>query len=124
VRGVDRCLEAKLNGTLGNYKCDFDKDGVPDICDDDIDGDGKKNLIGIITYENGTCLVDKNMTDAHNNVTTRALTTNNVDLAILKEHYKGSCQLDNSPFYPNVNQLDLNTDGYGDVGNNGIPNML
>lgn len=24
-------------------KCDMDKDGVPDLCDDDIDGDGKKN---------------------------------------------------------------------------------
>jgi hypothetical protein len=34
------CLEAKLNGTLNTtYKCDMDKDGIPDICDDDIDGD-------------------------------------------------------------------------------------
>ena len=124
VRGVDRCLEAKLNGTLGNFKCDFDKDGVPDICDDDIDGDGVKNLIWVIKYENTKCLVDKNISDANNDVTTNALDTDNTDLALLNEHYKSICQLDNSPFYPNANQLDLNSDGRGDIGNNGAPNIL
>jgi len=42
----------------------------------------------------------------------------------LNEHYKSICQLDNSPFYPNANQLDLNSDGRGDIGNNGAPNIL
>lgn len=34
--------------------CDMDKDKIPDSCDDDIDGDGVKNLIGIVqnTYPN------------------------------------------------------------------------
>jgi len=30
---------------LKKYKCDIDKDGIADICDDDIDGDGIKNLL-------------------------------------------------------------------------------
>jgi hypothetical protein len=33
----------------------MDNDGIPDICDDDIDGDGVKNLIGIILYERPDC---------------------------------------------------------------------
>lgn len=28
--------------------CDIDKDKIPDSCDDDIDGDGVKNLIGVV----------------------------------------------------------------------------
>ena len=39
------CENAMKNGTLSQYKCDQDKDEIPDICDDDIDGDGVKNLI-------------------------------------------------------------------------------
>jgi hypothetical protein len=65
--------------------------------------------------------LDKNISDQNNNVTTNALNTDNIDLALLDGHYKSICQLDNSPFYPNANQLDLNSDGYGDMGNNGMP---
>jgi hypothetical protein len=39
------CKAALENKSLNNYKCDQDQDGIPDICDDDIDGDGIKNLI-------------------------------------------------------------------------------
>jgi hypothetical protein len=35
----DICMDAKLNGRLNQFKCDMDRDGIPDICDDDIDGD-------------------------------------------------------------------------------------
>ena len=41
----DFCLNASRNGTITQFKCDMDKDGIPDICDDDIDGDGIKNLL-------------------------------------------------------------------------------
>gem|GEM_PF-4858417 len=30
----------------------MDKDSIPDMCDTDIDGDGKPNLLGIITNPN------------------------------------------------------------------------
>jgi hypothetical protein len=39
------CFDAMLNHTLSKFKCDMDKDNIPDLCDDDIDGDGYKNLI-------------------------------------------------------------------------------
>jgi len=36
-------LDAKLSNTLGQFRCDMDQDGTPDICDSDIDGDGIPN---------------------------------------------------------------------------------
>jgi len=30
-------MEAILNDKLDQYKCDMDNDGIPDVCDDDID---------------------------------------------------------------------------------------
>jgi len=38
----------------------MDHDKIPDICDDDIDGDGIKNLIGIILKDNADCSLDQN----------------------------------------------------------------
>lgn len=35
--------------------CDMDKDSIPDLCDDDIDGDGVKNPLWLIRYEDQTC---------------------------------------------------------------------
>lgn len=37
----------------------MDQDQIPDMCDDDIDGDGIKNLIGIIIDEYDDCHIDQ-----------------------------------------------------------------
>lgn len=106
INSSDSCLIAKLERRLNtSYACDIDKDGIPDICDDDIDGDGIKNLIGLINFENKDCSYNSNPNDENSNL--------NQD--ILKKHYKGVCSLDNAPFIPNNDQLDLNQDGIGDV---------
>ncbi|MEI8091739.1 MAG: hypothetical protein WCG98_06025 [bacterium] len=78
IHGTDMCLQAKIDGTLNKlYTCDRDRDNVPDICDDDIDGDGIKNLIGIISYENKDCSITPN-----NN------TNSNINQDILQEHFQ------------------------------------
>lgn len=94
----DLCLEAKQNTTLSQFTCDMDEDGVPDICDDDIDGDGNKNLIGIIRYETEDC----------------SYTADNLNVDLLRQHV-GVCSLDNCPFTTNPDQRDLNNNGIGDV---------
>lgn len=83
----------------------MDKDSIPDICDTDIDGDGKMNLLGIINFENKDCSYesDSNKPNA------------NLNQEVLMRHYQGVCSLDNAPFYINPDQLDLNQDGIGDV---------
>lgn len=108
IQGNDICLQARLDGWLDDMPCDLDMDGIPDICDDDIDGDGVPNLIGITKYNNTTCTLDKK----------------NTNLALLGEHFVWSCALDNSPYLVNPDQRDLNTDGYGDVGNAEILDLL
>ncbi|MDR0859505.1 MAG: thrombospondin type 3 repeat-containing protein [Candidatus Peribacteria bacterium] len=98
VSSADRCLTALKNGTLSQYKCDMDGDSIPDICDDDIDGDGKKNLLGLIQYEKADCSYD----------------SENIDEEILRKHF-GVCSLDNCPFALNSDQVDLNNNGIGDL---------
>lgn len=98
VTRKDVCLEALIQGTLGQFTCDLDGDKIPDLCDDDIDGDGKPNLLGLITYETADC----------------SFTAENVNVSILKKHF-GVCSLDNCPFTANEKQTDLNNNGVGDV---------
>jgi len=69
----DFCLHLLLTQGFSEYP-DMDKDGVPDICDTDIDGDGIPNLLGIILPQSAK----------QNNYTT--LSTLNMN--ILQEHFK------------------------------------
>ena len=91
INSVDICENAMKNWTLSQYKCDQDWDKIPDICDDDIDGDGLKNLVGIISYENKDC----------------SIWTNNINVDILRKQL-WVCSLDNCPFNLNSDQSDLN----------------
>jgi len=93
VHGMDACLEALLMGDLGKFHCDMDSDGIPDMCDNDIDWDGVENLIGLITHENDDCSIETN-----------------VDWFLLNKHIDWVCTLDNCPFSINSEQFDLNRD--------------
>ena len=94
INSIDICENAVKNWTISKYKCDQDWDRVPDICDDDIDWDGVKNLIGIILYENKDC----------------SISANNVNSDLLKKEL-WVCSLDNCPFASNSGQSDLNNNG-------------
>lgn len=107
IHGNDMCLEAKIGNTLKKaYHCDLDRDSIPDMCDEDIDNDGKPNLLGIITSENASCTYGPD-------------NTNN---DVLSKHFKHICSLDNAPFTSNKEQLDLDGDGMGDV-DSGFQNL-
>ena len=111
VEWEDFCLKAKLNGTLSKLGCDMDKDWIPDICSSDIDGDGKPNLIGIIT-DPKQC-----------NYTQELASTNLgkyskdgwINYDILDKHFGWSCTLDNDPFHINPDQADNNNNNIWDT---------
>lgn len=93
----DICLDAMLNWNINQFHCDMDWDWIPDICDDDIDGDGIPNLIGLIKFELPNCdITEENI---------------NMDLLIL---HNDVCSLDNCPFDPNSTQIDLTNNGRWD----------
>lgn len=98
VDSIDACLLIHQNNTEDQY-CDMDNDNIPDICDDDIDGDGIKNIIGIVTQDNQNCSID----------------STNINQDIRKDHQVGVCTLDNCPTTVNNNQIDLNRNNKGDV---------
>lgn len=94
-----RCHLAYKNWTLKKFRCDFDKDWIPDICDDDIDNDGKKNSLDLIKKENDDC----------------SFNDDNVNRDILDDNWDYSWWLDNCPFKKNKEQKDKNNDWIGDV---------
>ncbi len=108
VHGLDLCLEALLQGDLDQFKCDMDGDEIPDICDNDIDGDGVENLIWVINYENDDCSIDPD----------------NVNTNLLDQHVQWVCTLDNCPFTINTDQNDLNINHIWDICENSLPLLL
>lgn len=97
IQWQDRCQEAVLDGSISQYQCDLDQDSIPDMCDDDIDGDGVKNSVWLIMFEQEGCVIDNN----------------NIDPTLIQEHIQGICLLDNCPFVSNADQDDLNNNGIG-----------
>lgn len=92
----DRCRDSS------QYKCDMDRDTIPDICDEDIDGDGTNNLMNLILYERPNCIIDDD----------------NTNLPLKQyEHQQAASgvNLDNCPFTVNIDQADDNRDGYGNI---------
>jgi hypothetical protein len=79
----------------------MDKDGIPDICDTDIDNDWIPNLLWIIKYETPNC----------------SYWEENLDLQRLRGEFelaKKWQNIDNCPFSFNPDQIDLNKNGIGD----------
>jgi len=114
IKWNDICLDARLNWTLSKFKCNMDKDNIPDICDDDIDNDGYKNLIWIIKYENPDCSIWPSNANWNWKNNSLIPNVNNVDIELLEKHI-WNCSLDNAfPIY-NPDQMDLNMNGIGDV---------
>ncbi len=103
----DFCLSAKLDGKLSSYIWDIDKDGIPDICDDDIDGDGVKNLLWIIQpgFPSKTNY-SKELQNPDQDL---------IHTTILQQHFKWICSLDNDPFTQNIDQWDIDNNNIGDT---------
>lgn len=99
----------------------MDQDTMPDICDNDIDGDGVNNMLGLVQFENTNC----------------SLTWNNTNPTLIANYEPWS---DNCPFIINNNQNNSDQDSYGDAcdpapntpstnnnldtDNDGVPNYL
>ena len=84
-----------LSEARKHYKCDMDKDGIPDMCDSDIDWDWVPNLIWIIKFEPKDCRYTKE----------------NLNMDRLKEEFnlsKDWQNIDNCPLKANPEQIDLN----------------
>ena len=99
IEGNNLCLD--LDKVKSKFHCDIDKDWIPDLCDDDIDGDGIKNLLWIIKYEKNDC----------------SYNDDNLNVQRLQQEFdlaKNWQDIDNCPFKVNSDQIDLNKNGIGD----------
>ena len=107
IEQQDICVDIMRSWRANQY-CDMDWDGIPDICDDDIDGDGVKNLIWLVLFDNPDCSIDER----------------NINHDLLREHIQWICTLDNCPFTQNPNQEDLNRNGIGDICEESLWNII
>jgi len=99
-------LEATVN-VLGNelcltntWFCDYDEDNIIDMCDEDIDGDGIKNILGLLIWENDQCRFTASVVDFDR-------------LDEQRDRILAWEPLDNCPFVPNQQQWDTDEDGIG-----------
>ena len=96
VYGNNLCLEDPEA-----YRCDLDGDGIADMCDDDIDGDGIPNCLNLLLFEQASCAIDDQ------NINSERLTACHVAIG-------NGAHFDNCPFVINEDQLDTDNDTYGD----------
>jgi len=99
INGNNICQTLEL--AKKQLHCDMDKDWIPDMCDNDIDGDGVENFIGLILYENKNCSINEN------NINSERL---NEEFELAKKWWN----IDNCPFKSNPDQTDSNLNGIGD----------
>ena len=113
IDSADQCELALKNNDLWKFKCDLDKDWIPDICDDDIDWDWVKNLLWLIKFENEDCSFS---TSEYSTADWWGSSKNgwNIDLDVLRKSL-GVCSLDNCPFTSNSSQTDLNNNWVWEV---------
>ena len=100
---------SNLEKAKEKLKCDMDKDGIPDMCDSDIDGDWINNLLWLIKYETPDC----------------KYTNDNVNHDVLQQEYNLSLEynfdddlnndIDNCPFKQNPGQIDVDENGVWDA---------
>ena len=79
----------------------MDKDTTPDMCDDDIDGDGYSNPVGILNRENEDCSIGNNL--------------NTPLLEQYSSHSNNDPSIDNCPIKSNPDQLNTDNDQYGNI---------
>lgn len=107
IEQEDLCVDIMRSWRANQY-CDMDDDNIPDICDDDIDGDGVQNLIWLVLFDNDNCSINEE----------------NINYELMDEHLQGICTLDNCPFTPNNNQEDRDRSGIGDLCEEPLSNMI
>ncbi len=93
----DICLTS-----MDDLSCDMDEDGIPDMCDEDIDGDNVPNLLWLMLFEKQDCTIDDE-------------NTNTLKLKEEQNLAKNGWDIDNCPFAVNADQIDINDDGIWDV---------
>lgn len=107
IEQEDLCVEIVRSWRANRY-CDMDDDNIPDICDDDIDGDWVKNLIGLVLFDNNSCSIN----------------TENINHDLLQEQIQWVCLLDNCPFTINSDQEDRDRSGIGDICEETLGNII